>query len=841
MNVSESLEALRHQHQALSREYDRVLKEIEGLDMLQENTVLRQEIAGLTSRCNELENEYRQAADENMQLKLSLQEQILDEKLNILKVSREKLDTYFTAAAKEHENSLTEAESRAKWEIEELKKAAAQKLSDEMGPIIEELNRYGAVLQEKIRQRREDFAGQLTASVATFTNRTDELAAGEISDEIIRKRIKQNEIEAKIGLNWVNKLGIILILFGVGAAAQYSYAQWFGNHTKGTFIFLLGGLLLAGGEWFYRQDKEVFAAGLLGGGISVLYCGVFYSYFLLNIIGLYTGMALSVLVTAAAVTLAVRYRSQTICGLGLVGGYLPFFSYMFAIGLSGDAYYTAMGYLFLLNLAVMLVSFRQKWNIINYISMLFHAPSLLYLVFGAASAPIGIVYAAASFATYLAIILAYPLTYRQGLGRADTMLLGFNTVFSCGVIYWLFQVAGWSGYNGLLALGFCLIYAGLARLVESLMSAEKYTLLLFYVTSLTFAVLMIPFQLGVRWMSMGWLIESLLFIIYGLRQQQIRLEKTGWIIFGLCLISFYLVDWFRLLPVGRSGRYFDVKYFAVMAAMLLVTVTYLSDLRKNGVGRYSRYWEKIHWFKYFTVINLWYYLVYTTGRIFDSFVPYSYYSYFYRLILAVSVTLVMAYCLPRIALLRDKTIYYFSLALYTIAVFAGIYINATIPLLRGLPEDSFADYGALAVLAAYNLMILLVVRETVPAVLKQQYLNFEIYPLLMLLVILGNTTVFLMVQFSLESTNLIFSFIYLFAALLAILYGFRRKYVHIRRVGLGLALLSTTKLFIFDLAFLTSLYKILAYFCFGFVLLGISYLYQRLMGGREDRDHGKEL
>lgn len=112
---------------------------------------------------------------------------------------------------------------------------------------------------------------------------------------------------------------------------------------------------------------------------------------------------------------------------------------------------------------------------------------------------------------------------------------------------------------------------------------------------------------------------------------------------------------------------------------------------------------------------------------------------------------------------------------------------------------------------------------------------------MMLAAILGCTTVFLVVQFHLESANLLLSFIYLLAAIVAIHYGFRRKYVYVRRVGLALALLATTKLFIFDLASLTSLLKILAYFCFGFTLLGISYLYQRLLSGKEEHDYDKKL
>lgn len=831
MDIRQSIEDLQRQQQLLSKEYERVLQEVQSLDLLQENKMLRQELDKKIKLCNELEQQLQRITTENQELKISLQEQIFDEKMNILKLSRRKLNTYFNHTVREHENRLTIAESEAMREINKLKKVSAQQLSEELAPILAELKSFENLMQEKIRQNHEEFDQQITGAAAAFNNQLDELCQQEITEEVLQKRIKQNQLEMKIGLNWINRLGILLIIFGVGTAAKYSYSTWFTDYMKGAFIFLLGGLLVAGGEWFYRKGKETFAAGLLGGGISVLYCGTFYSYFLLKIISLYSGMILSILVTVAAVTFAVRYQSAVICALGLVGGYLPFYSYISTFGLMGNAYYVAMGYLFLLNLAIMVVSFQQKWNKVSYISMILHIPSLVYLILGASNPIISILYTIASFSTYVGVALAYLLHDRQ-LVKQDVVFLGFNTLFSCVILYGLFSKAGWADYYGLLALGFCSIYAGLARFIEQKIPGEKYTLLLFYTTAVTFAILMIPFQLGVRWVSMGWLVEGVLFIIYGLRNNEIRLEKSGLLIFALCILSFYLLD---------GSNYFEIKYFLIVASMVLVTGVYLVDLKNHGIYRYGRYWKMIHWFKYFSLINLWYYLIYSSGKVVSYFMSEDFYTSFYRLILAAAITIVVAYVLPRIPLLQDQKTPYCSLGFYGIAIFMVLHLNLMMPVLRNLPVTSFAEYGALVVLIFFNVLLLFIFREIIPVFLKQHYWNFEFYPLFMLVFLFGDISLFLAAQFRLASTNLFFSLSYLCMALGAILYGFRHQYAYVRRAGLGLSLFATTKLFIFDLAFLTAFYKILAYFCFGTVLLGISYLYQRLKTSREESHHGNEI
>lgn len=78
----------------------------------------------------------------------------------------------------------------------------------------------------------------------------------EISEETMQKRMKQNQFEMKLGLNWINKLGILLIILGVGAAFKYSYSNWFTGNMKGVAFFLLGALMLGGGEWLYRKQKQ---------------------------------------------------------------------------------------------------------------------------------------------------------------------------------------------------------------------------------------------------------------------------------------------------------------------------------------------------------------------------------------------------------------------------------------------------------------------------------------------------------------------------------------------------------------------------------------------------------
>ncbi len=840
MEIQKRLVDIKESQLKILEDYESLIKDYDSNGLVTQNEELRNELADCKERLKQLEIKYERVSIENQKLRISLREQILDEKLNILKISRSKLDTYFKSAVDDCGNRLISFEKHVEKEISQLRKAAVENLGAEREHFVSELNQWAQSLGEKIREYREQLGADADGVSNLIQTKFDALMEEGVSEEIIQKRIRQNETEMKIGLNWINKIGIILILFGIGAAAKYVHSTWFTDYMRGASFFILGGVFLAGGEYLNGKGREIFARGLLGGGVSILYCAVFYSYFLLQIIDIRAGLFLSVLITLTTVVLSIRYQSKTICSLGLVGGYLPFFSYLVSFGIKGEACNIAMVYLFLLNLLVLGVSFWKKWNVVNYLSMLFHIPSLVYLVFTANNVFAGMLYTIVTFTTHLLTQLANPLKNAVKLKKVDLLLMGVNTFLSCAILYGLFDKGGLADYNGLLALAFCLVYIGVARLIERKMPGEKYGSLLFYSTSLTFAILMIPFQFGLQWMSMGWLLESVILIIVSLKYQIEKIEKAGWLIFGLCLGAFYLGDWAHMLTFTKT-MHFNYKFTGITIGTILVTAAYLIDSQKGGMSRYGRFWNIVMGFKYFAIVNAWVYLLYIGVEFYSTWMPRGYHFEFYKVALLAVINIACGYAACRIPLLYNRVVLVLSFVFYIVGILLCVVINLFIPVIKRLGDISFAEYGAIAVLIAFNLLMLIVVRELLISLIKRHHMNLELYPLGIIIYLLGNVTLILTQQFHLGGGHFVSSLVCLLAALGSLVYGFRKKYIYTRRFGLGLSVFATAKLFLIDLAFLDTIKKITAYFVFGFILLGISYLYQRLRAESEGQEHDRKM
>mgnify|MGYP000294721304 CR=1 FL=1 len=825
----------------LAKDCEAVLHEYESNDLIQENQLLRADYEDFKQRVQLLKQKESEIEAENSKLRQALQEQILDEKLNILKISKAKLDTYFANNIALHNNRLVDFEWDSRREIKLLIERANKNLRDEKHDILTQLEQTSLALDEKIKRHRETLAANEKKLLHGISTQYDQLSTEEVTEEVMQKRAKQNQIEMKIGLNWINKLGILLIIFGVGAAFKHSYSNWMNDYVKGSLFFILGALMMAGGEWLYRKNKQTFALGLLGGGISVLYGSIFFSYFLLDIIGLPLSLLLSVMVTLLAVVLSLRYHSRTVCSFGLVGGYFPLYSYIIAFGLEGSAVYAAMGYLLMLNVAILLISSRKQWNVVHYISFVLNIPTVIVLINLSENDLISMGFAIVTFLVYLGITLSFSFIHKAALKKLDIALLAANTFISCGVLYYLFDQLEWNDLRGLLALIFCVIYLGLGRFMERVMRQEKQTMMLFYGTSLTFAILIIPFQFGVEWLSLGWLVEAMVLMMYGNSAKLKSLEKAGWLIFTLCLGAFYIELFGYWNGEWSLSTHFNFNYTSIMIGMVAVTVFYALDLKKQGASTYvfRQFRDLITFFKYFTLANLWIYCIYESTHLYQQWVPVRFVQYsFYETMLIAFITIGLAYALTKVMLLYDRIVKYYCLLLYTLGCFICLYVTLTIPTLQtDFAENSLIEYLALGLLIAFNVLIFFSGRDLLLAFIRQQYKNIELYPTILAVYLLGIIAAFLSVQFQLGEVGLVFSSVFLVMAIGYILYGFRKRYVYIRRLGLGLTLLSTGKLFLFDLAFLTESSKIAAYFCFGIALLGISYIYQRVSSRQEAQSH----
>lgn len=798
---------------------------IEAIDLLNENQNLKTELIKYQDFFEKEKEDNFRISEENKNLRNALYEQLYNEKIQILNSTSKKTEVYYKSNIEGALNRLTSFEMSVKKRIDEMTDVLEANRIELHNEIFVKLYELQKQLNEKLTNVREE----LLINSKTFNESRDEqfqkLKQEQVTEEEIKGRIKQNNIESFIGLNIINKIGILLLIIGVITASQFTYFK-LPDTLKSIFTFSIGVVFLIAGEILNRKKPNVFSLGITSGGIAILNVALALSFFRFGLLEMYPALGLCVLITAGAFVLSKRYNSQTISAFAMIGGYLPIFS----IAGNKTMVYSAMVYFVILNVLALIISVNKKWIVTAYIGFSLNVIGSIYIASIILSGRhrstsfstddlITILYIAFTFIIYTLIPVIGTFKKKISFKNSDIVLLTLNTIISSLMLYSVFYSVNLSNFTGILAIAFAVVYLAMGWFVESYMTKERKASALFFITGFTFVVLVIPFQFGKVWLSLGWLTEGVALLSYGLYKEIKSFRKAGTVISILCLAAFMLFD----IPNYHSSL-FTYKYLSITAGSIVVLVTLI--YKKNLAAKLTRL------FKYIAAINIWFFSLYIIGvelrgHLLKLLLRSSFDLDYLIIAGMILVSFAIAYIIPRIKIISDKIMKGISVVIYVIGLIALFFLNFNSPVKVHLNEVpvGISIIGTME-LAVIALLSILVVRELILYIVTERKAGIEWYPLIISFYLIVILTQNLITQYSLEFNNAVISIIYLVTALAWIIFGFIKRYVLIRRFGLGLCILAVAKLFIIDLSFLTQGYRIASYFIFGVTLIAISFVYQ---------------
>ncbi len=155
------------------------------------------------------------------------------------------------------------------------------------------------------------------------------------------------ELEALVGGKVLNRIGALAVVLAAAFFLKYAFDNNLISEGMRVAIGAVAGVGLAAlGIRFERKGMKIFAQGLIGAGIAILYLTVYAALNLYHLVPGAAAFLLSAAVTAATLAYAKRAASTAILALGWIGGYLMpvvlhtghpdmilFFSYLTALNI----------------------------------------------------------------------------------------------------------------------------------------------------------------------------------------------------------------------------------------------------------------------------------------------------------------------------------------------------------------------------------------------------------------------------------------------------------------------------------------------------------------------------
>ena len=183
-----------------------------------------------------------------------------------------------------------------------------------------------------------------------------------------KKPVKSRaEWEAFIGGKLLNRIGAFALILGVGFFLKYAFDNNLISETVRVLIGVAAGITcLAVARRTHKRDMKIFAQGLVGSGIAILYLSVYASFNYYHLVPQWLAFVFMSLVTLLTFGHGILYDSLAVGILGWAGGFLT--PFMLSTGEPNET--GLFGYIALLDVAILAMLFRKRnWIVLEPLTM----------------------------------------------------------------------------------------------------------------------------------------------------------------------------------------------------------------------------------------------------------------------------------------------------------------------------------------------------------------------------------------------------------------------------------------------------------------------------------------
>ncbi|MDR1628995.1 MAG: DUF2339 domain-containing protein [Oscillospiraceae bacterium] len=844
MEKTDSILALLNQQQALITRLEGEITTLAATDTVAENRQLQQNLTEVSASFASLKQEHEQAETELKELRATLKRQLYHEKFMRIRQAERRTDALFEKELGTQMNRLETFELGAKRRIAEIAEKITRTEFGAENDLRKKLQELDGLVNERIDEIRRLEAENTSLFHSIKRDELSALYNTKITEAQAQKAVRAKNIESLIGLNIINKIGILLLILGTIAAGRFAYVKL--PDTFKTLLIFLVGLALAGlGEGIRKKTSAVFSQGLISGGVAIVYVGLVTGYMAYDLFSVTVAFLLCILITALAFFLSLRHRSQTISVFALVGGFLPLLAILMfeqaASTVNFQNYTVIAVYLAILSLFTLVLSFFKRWDVTRITSAVLNlAASFAYLYYIGVAIARGwlslqshsaiyqlgafvLTLFALSFLIALAIPLLSALRNHLGFRRLDVAYIAFAgagfSLLLCvatGVFFGDLRYALSVTLAGELA-----VFAVLAAAIKKHLRTEKTALGLLFSYAFVLAMLVPALSLQERHLLFAWAAEMAAIFVYGTLKNKKFAETAGWAALGASLVHLVFID----LSAWRNTRTGTGEFLLQYGILTLCILSVLGTLAFKNTAKTT--WRH-QTFACFAVAFTW---LFAHVALNYAWVLVEAYPFLIlteaETLIAKSIALFTAVFIP-VAALHSRRVFSTPLAYTATALYTVSFIMANAQNIVFDPQKAVGTPQLLAAMllpALANLAAVTGVLDATRALLLVHRQSKELLPLpgaVAFVVLLTE----LMLFYGLRFINPAISIAYLAFALALITFGFLRRFTFIRHFGLGLTLVSLAKLFLLDFSGAKQQWRILSYFAFGILFIAISFTYQ---------------
>ena len=386
----------------------------------------------------------------------------------------------------------------------------------------------------------------------------------------------KNNMEELIGENLISKIGIIILILGVGIGAKYAIDHQLISPTARITLGYIVGFVLLGFSIKLKKNYDNFSAVLISGAMAIMYFITFAAYNFFALLPQSITFGLMALFTIFTVEAALNYNKQVIAHIGLVGAYaVPF---LLSDGSGNIA--VLFSYMAIINIGILAIAFFKNWKSLNYVAF-----GLTWLIFASwymtgynadIHFSVALIFLFIFFISFYATFLTYKLIQKQIFEITDIVLILSNSFYFYGLGYALLDNSPiGSQMLGLFTVANAALHAIISLIVFKQKLADRNLFFLVSGLVLVFIAIAIPVQLDGNWVTLLWVGEATVLFWIGRTKKVVVYEVLAYILMGLSVIS-HMQDWTALNDI-TGGSVLSTLY-PVLNVQFLSSILFIAAL-----------------------------------------------------------------------------------------------------------------------------------------------------------------------------------------------------------------------------------------------------------------------
>lgn len=711
----------------------------------------------------------------------------------------------------------------------------------------------------KFTSERKDKSEEIKPSIPIQSEGTGEISfdklsesfPGEAVQDIVteKKSMTKNEWEILIGGKVLNRIGAVAIIIGVSFFLKYAFDNdWISESFRVIIGVVIGFIFIAGGLRSYKKDYKIFSQGLSGTGISILYLSVYASFNYYYLISQPLAFVLMAGVTVLTFSQAFYFNSMAVSLIGLLGGFIT--PFLLSTGHSNEV--GLFTYLAVLNVGLIMVAMKKsEWMILE--SLAVAATYIIYYAwyieyFDQDKSAVSLLFLTIFWGIFFLTNIIHILNSSR-LNLELRLVTAASNLFLYSVGMYIIIDNVYNDWIGAAAIVLSVIHFAFYYFILKKRSFFEYELNFALLSSIILFSLFIYFQFSDFMIIILWSVNLLLLTWLGIKYKINLLLFSGIILTILTLVKLLATDGalsyeplkeFNLILTLRTLSYIVLSLTLGLSAYFISKGDHKNTFRISSGYLYllctvffifltvetNDYFRKLHLYNQaldVEIIRFWELLSWAGIWVYYSLILVfiGYRKNILELIICSICALGLGSLLAVIIGISYLPIEEFELAINFRALILTLILigtSAHIFLLRNKQNlyDWLEDFYKILQVTLVILILALITGEV------KDYYNREIF------LLNSNSSDYSEMLSKLENLQqMLLSSSWLVVSSILIVIGIWKKNQVIRVTAIILFGIAILKIFIYDLSYLETIYRIISFIGLGLILLAASFVYQK--------------